>query len=320
MTKDARSREANELRRRSQDMAFAAPHSAAVVSKLADALNDDASLNDLLGSAWLDRPLAGVRLLAGVHDLVLAGKAPEFEAVVYHSDPDAEPVAGDVLWKLFRQVIFDHPTEMRTALDWPVQQHVPGRAAFLLAGLAMTARPRVRLLELGACAGLILQLDKYLSHGSGWSWGSSNSPVSLQIDSPAPSPGLTIVEGRGCDLAPVDPRDPIMVRRLHAFIPPELGAIHQNLDTALKIAADSPPPVDQAGAQEWLERQLLDEPAPGVHTVIWHSQVWHLLGQAEQAGIRDALFAAARRFPLTRIGYEPDVPGGPATLVVESFQ
>jgi hypothetical protein len=320
MATEARGRGTSELHHRSRGMAFATPRSAAVVDGLATAAKNDASLSALLGQGWLDRPLAGVRLLAGVHDLVLTGQAPELEALMYFPDPDVAPAGGDVLWKVTRQAIFDHPDEMRAALDWPVQQHIPGRAAFLLSGLAMLAQPWVRVLELGACAGLTLQPDEYRWQGPGWTWGASDSPVRFRIDCPSPPPGLTIVERGGCDIAPVDPGDPAMARRLHTFVPAELSDVHQDLDAALKIAAGRRQRIDKASAREWLERQLLESPPAGVHTVVWHCQVWQQLEQAEQDGIRAALFAAARRYPISRISYEPYELGGPATLIVESFK
>ena len=319
MTTDARSAGADERYRRSRGAAVAAPRSAAVMYRLANAMDHDVSLMELLGPDLLGRPLAGARFLAGVHDLVLAGEAPELEAVVYRADPDAAPVDGDVLWRLFREVVFKHPDEMRAALNWPVQQHVPGRARFLLAGLAMLGQPRVRVFELGACAGLSLQLDEYLWQGSDWTWGAVESPVRFRISCPAPPPALEIVERGGCDIVPVDPRDPIMARRLHAFVPYELSNAHQDLDAALTIAAGRPVPVDKAHAQEWLERRLLAQPAPGVHTVVWHSHLWQLLEQTERDGILGALFDAAKRYPVSRVGYEPYEPGGPETLIVENF-
>jgi hypothetical protein len=320
MATDAQGRGASELRSLSQGLTFAAPRSAALLRGLADAVEHDASLSGLLGPGWLDRPLAGARLLAGVHDLVLAGGVSELGALMSGSDPDAPPAGDDVLWKMTRQAIFDHPDQIRAALDWPVQQHAPVRAGYLLSGLAMLAHPWVRVLELGACAGLTLLLDEYRWQGPGWTWGPGDSPVRFRIDCPSLPPGLEIVERSGCDIAPVDPGDPAMVRRLHAFVPPELSQAHADLDAALGIAAARPRLVDKANAREWLERRLLEQPPAGVHTVVWYCQLWHLLEQAERDGIRDALFAAAMRFPVTRISYEPDEPGGPSTLIVESFQ
>lgn len=320
MATDAPGPGISELRHRARDMTFATPRSAAIVRGLAEAAEGDDSLSALLGPGWLDRPLAGVRLLAGVHDLVLTGKAPELKSLMYASDPDAAPADGDVLWKMTRQAIFDYPDEVREALDWPVQQHLPGRSASLLSGLAMLGQPWVRVLELGACAGLALQLDQYWWQGPNWTWGTSGSPVQFRIDCPSPPPGLEIVERSGCDIAPVDPRDRAMSRRLHTFLPPESTELHQDLDAALGIAAGRPQTVDKAHAREWLERRLLEQPALGVHTVVWHCFLWHQLDQAEQDGIRDALFAAASRYPITRMSYEPYEVGGPATLIVESFQ
>ena len=78
--------------------------------------------------------------------------------------------------------------------------------------------------------------------------------------------------------------------------------------------------VDKANAREWLEQRLLEQPPLGVHTVVWHSFLRLQLERAEQDGIRDALLAAATRYPISRISYEPYELGGPATLIVESFQ
>jgi hypothetical protein len=320
MAADAPGRRASELRSLSRDLALTAPRTAALLRGLADDLNRDASLTGLLGPGWLSRPLAGVRLLAGVHDLVLAGAVPQLEELMSQPHPDAAPAGGDVLWNTARQAIFDHPDQMRAAVQWPVQQHGPDRARHLLSGLAMLGQPRVRVLELGACAGLALLADEYRWQGPDWAWGASNSPVGFAIDCPPPPPGLQIVERAGCDIAPVDPGNPEMARRLHAFLPPELSQAHTDLDAALAIAASRPRLVERAGAQEWLERQLLGQAPLGVHTVVWHCHLWQLLEQAERDGIRDALLAAAGRFPITRISYEPYEPGGPATLTVESFR
>jgi hypothetical protein len=57
-------------------------------------------------------------------------------------------------------------------------------------------------------------------------------------------------------------------------------------------------------------------PAYGVHTVVWHSNVWHTLDYLEQDSIRQTMTEAAGRFALSYITHEP---AGLPTLRVERF-
>src|SRR6266508_2614702 len=122
-----------ELRRFAHRLAFHAPRSAMLLHALADALHHDASLAGLTrADAAMSRPMAGVRILAGLHDLVLAGKAPALHEAMYPPNLDTAPLSREALWRLARQAITDHSTAISAALDWPVQQHTPERAGLLL--------------------------------------------------------------------------------------------------------------------------------------------------------------------------------------------
>jgi hypothetical protein len=98
-----------------------------------------------------------LRLLAGLFRLVLTGKAPElvrFYPCLGGTSPASEA------WPVMREVISTHLGEMHSALAVVPQTNEVGRSAALLAGLfdlveASGAR-RIRLLELGASAGLNL--------------------------------------------------------------------------------------------------------------------------------------------------------------------
>ena len=70
---------------------------------------------------------------------------------------------------------------MHAALAVPPQTNEVGRSAALLAGLfdvvAASGVRRIRLLEIGASAGLNLLLDRYAYRGDSWQFGSADSTV-----------------------------------------------------------------------------------------------------------------------------------------------
>jgi hypothetical protein len=92
---------------------------------------------------------------------------------------------------------------------------------------------------------------------------------------------------------------------MHSYLPPEFTALHRLLDSGLAIAAEHPLPIDTASAGDWLTARLAEPVEPGVHTVVWHSLVWHLLPPAEQQVIASAIDEAAERMPISRIAFEP---------------
>jgi hypothetical protein len=101
-----------------------------------------------------------LRLLAGVFRLVLTGRAPELVRF-YPCLGGTAPASR--AWPVMRSVIGTHIEEMHAALAVPPQTNEVGRSAALLAGLfdlvAASGVRRIRLLELGASAGLNLLLD-----------------------------------------------------------------------------------------------------------------------------------------------------------------
>ena len=124
-----------------------------------------------------------LRLLAGVFRLVLAGEAPELVGF-YPCLGGREPARH--AWPVMREVIAAHIDEVHAALAVAPQTTEVGRSAALLAGLfdlvATSGMRRIRLLELGASAGLNLLLDQYAFRANSWHFGPSDSKVLIADD------------------------------------------------------------------------------------------------------------------------------------------
>ncbi|WP_434441453.1 DUF2332 family protein [Lentzea sp. E54] len=299
---------ASTLRTFAVRLRTSAPVSARILSELASELDRGGPVSDLLCShSAVHSPLFGIQALAGVRLLMLSGKAPELSQ--RFAGAHAAAMAGEsdsaslLAWLAARSAIVENAGDILAALDRTVQQHQPKTAAFLLRGLTMIGAPKVRLLELGACAGLNLILDHYRWFGLGWEWGEKDSPVRLAAAGPQP-PKLEIVDRAGCDLQPRDPSDPKHAMILHSFIPPEHDALRWDLDDAIELAARVGVKVARSPAGRWLRENLVPPDDRGTYTVVWHSSFWAYLTEDERNEIETTLTAAAGSMPLARVAYE----------------
>ena len=100
---------------------------------------------------------------------------------------------------------------LRELVEQPVQTNEVGRCAALLPGFLEVARETglpLRLLEVGASAGLILRWDAYRYEAEGFAWGSADSPLRIGFELergelPEATP-VEVAERRGCDASPID--------------------------------------------------------------------------------------------------------------------
>ncbi len=266
-----------------------------------------------------------LRLLAGLHRLVLSGAAPELAEFYPSAGGTARPAAAALAWPRFARVLAAHEAVLRAGLDVAPQTNEPGRAAPLLAGLAyalgVSGFRRVRLLEVGASAGLNLLVDRYLIggvvappgsiHHHRWQYGPRDSPVSL-LDAvqgmlpghALPPPRFEIDSRLGCDLEPIDATTTDGALRLTSFVWPHQAQRLARLRGALELARQSPAPVDRAAAGPWLQEQLSVAPAPDVLTVVWHSITRLYWPASERRDVSAAIRAAGDRMPLAHIWME----------------
>lgn len=244
-----------------------------------------------------------------MNKLVLTGREPEL-AETYRKERPQE--AGERL----RDVLVRNAVELRESLERPVQTNEVGRCAALAFGFLAVAEETglpLRLLEVGAGAGLNLRWDLYRYEGPGFDWGPADSPVRLAVElDGAPAPALPIevevAERRGCDASPIDPSTPAGRLALLAYIWPDQRERIARMEAALRVAAELPIAVERESAAAWAER-VLAEPAPGRATVIYHSIVSQYLSDSERAtlfdGIRTAGERASAEAPLAWLRMEP---------------
>jgi hypothetical protein len=241
-----------------------------------------------------------LRFMGSIHRLVLEGRSPAL-ARFYPSVGGAGGSAND-RWEAVSATVEEQTPVLRELVRRPVQTNEVGRCSALLGAFLLeakrTGRP-MRLLEVGASAGLNLRWDCYRYEAGDRVWGDARSPVrikwALQGDGRPPLDVTPdILERRGCDLAPVDVAKPDGKLTLESYVWAEHIGRLRLLRSAFEVAARVPAVVDQADALDWLEHELL-APRTGVDTVVFHSIVMQFLSSSERARMPWILEQAGRR-------------------------
>ena len=91
-----------------------------------------------------------LRLIGGLHALVLAGRDPDLAAVFA-----SEVIELDAIEAVLARTLIAHDAELMPWLDGPPQTNEPGRCAALMTGLLEVARrhgPRIEIIEIGSSA------------------------------------------------------------------------------------------------------------------------------------------------------------------------
>jgi hypothetical protein len=264
-------------------------------------------------AAWLgpDASAASVhddvpalRLLGGLHRLVLSGQSPELAPYYPSVGGKAHPAS---VRPVLLAAVRANEGVLRRAMDQVPQTNDVGRSAPLLGGLAhvavRTGGLPVRLYEIGASGGLNLRVDR-LPVGPG-----------RLIDSPLPAvqaPRYEVVERTGGDLHPVDPRSTQGRLTLTSYVWADDATRLERLRAALAVAGEVPAQLLTIGAAELVESIELRR---GMVTVLWHSVMWQYLSPAERARTLAAVealgSAATASAPLAYIRFERGPDPGP---------
>ncbi|GAA0614426.1 DUF2332 domain-containing protein [Kribbella sandramycini] len=251
----------------------------------------------------------GLRLLGGVHGLVLAGEVPELAGFYPSVGGVWDPVLG---WEAFEQVLGARSGEVRALLTQPPQTNEVRRSAALYGGLLQLVREvplPVRLFEMGASAGLNLRADQFRYVADGRAYGAVDSPVVIEdawsgrVLEPVE---LRVAERIGADIAPVNPLSEEGARTLASYVWADMPERLARLRAAVEVARRVPADVRREDAVSFV-RGL--EVSPGHLTVLWHSIMWQYLTDDDRAAV-DALVAelgerADASAPFARLRYEP---------------
>ncbi|HVJ41539.1 MAG TPA: DUF2332 domain-containing protein [Dongiaceae bacterium] len=288
------------------------PFTAKVLQILLADLQAGGAVADIIGE-WPGDPSADalpLRLTGALHALVLADDFPVL-ADCYPGGSHADDPAR--LERAIRTALQERPAHFADYLAWPPQTNETLRSAALLGGFttiaAETGRP-LRLLEIGASAGLNMLWDRFRYRLGATDFGPAGSPVVLQTDWRGPLPPLampSVRERHACDQAPVDLHDPAKRLRLCSYIWADQVTRMVRLTSAIALALETGITVEKADAADWLEVQL-SAIAPGdeTMTVLYHSVMWQYLQPATQRRITDLLEqTAARDIPLAWLRLEP---------------
>lgn len=304
--------------------ALGAPFTGALCRVLATGV-DPASLTGQRLAAWPGEPMTDalpMRLTGALHWLVRGGRAPGLAALYPPAAMPDDAALAAALAGLFADPAID--AAIAAFLDSPPQTNEVGRSGALVPALltlvAKTGQP-LALNELGASAGLNLNLDRFAFDLGGVTAGDPASAVRIAPNWQGPAPpaaALQVVARAGVDIAPLDASDPAVAERLMAFIWADQPERLTRTQAAIALARAVPPPLEKGDAADWLERTL--SLADGVTTVVYHSIAFQYFPPTVQARVMGHLAklgaTATPQRPLAWLRMEMDDPANPTTPAI----
>ena len=288
------------------------PFTARLLTVLADDIAAGGITAELV-CAWPGDPIAdalALRMAGALHALVLTETAP---ALVACYPPHAATI--EQLRSIVPAVVEEHRSHIQTFLSSPPQTNEVGRSGVLVGGFLQIAEETglpLRLLEIGASAGLNAVWDRYLYQFGAADWGDRQSPVRIAphwegLPPPLHAP-VQVIERSACDMTPVELEDPAQRLRLRAYVWADQRERLSRLESAIGLARAYGPRVDRGDAADWV-RVKLKEPVKASATVLYHSIMWQYLPSQSQADISAALQRAGDRAtdaaPLAWLRFEP---------------
>jgi hypothetical protein len=271
------------------------PTAAQILLAVEDDLAIGGVLADRLPAEVRFGDLPGLRIMAAVHRLALERRAPAVAmrlptlgGTAPGTAPEHAAFRRDVVAALTA-----HPEELAWSLAHTPQTNETGRARLLRCALSRVRASRVRLVEIGASAGLNLRAD--------------HLPGDPSLEA---GPLPAVVERLGCDLDPVDITTPQGRTLLSSYVWVDDIERFRRLAEAMDVAARIPARLVQADAADFLAGLL---PSVDAVTVIWHSAMWIYLPDETREAVRAAVARLGRtatpEAPVHHVSWEWDTTG-----------
>ncbi|WP_406010930.1 DUF2332 domain-containing protein [Streptomyces sp. NBC_00637] len=248
----------------------AAGKSSPLYARVAVALSESDRALSAIGTAPARKRHPAV-VLAALHDLALAGRAPALAAAYAAADADAAADAAIDTLLCMTDPVVEIATRRRLRTD------ESGRGAVLYPAVAEAARragaDAVGLIDVGCSAGLNLGVDRVgIRYGNGPSLGASSSPVQLSAtivgDRPVPARAMPEVVARvGVDPDPLDVSDADDARWLRACLWPGQPERAAMLEAEIALAATAPPLLLRGDAVDMLPDAFAHVPADALPVV-----------------------------------------------------
>jgi hypothetical protein len=280
-------------------LAMGAPLTARIVDAVA-ALLDDAGAGAFVARIreWAgDAPLADalpLRSAAALHAVHILRQEPDLAQIYNGAEADDVAIVG--------RILRERADELLPWLDGPPQTNEAGRSSNFIAAMLWLASKGLpssfECLEIGSSAGINLMIDRYAYDLGGVIVGTKQPVMSFApqwTGPPPPHATISFASLKGCDVAPVELRDPEQALRLRAYIWPEHTVRFERLDAAVAEASRRPPDLVTMNAADFVEQELARPQQEGTTRMLMHSIVWQYVPGDQQQRIEAAMEAAAAR-------------------------
>lgn len=284
------------------------PFTARVLDLLAERIQPGTPLTDRMfnwpGEIGPRGHSVPLRLLAGLHALVLTGACPALKAKY---PPNPAP-ADASLWAAIQGALNDHTALLDQWLDNPPQTNEVRRAAVLIAAghwLAARYDLPIRMYELGASAGLNLMWDRFALVLPDGQIGPPDPVITLTPDWRGDLPTgkvPTIIDRRGVDLMPMNAHEPDDALRLISYLWSDQPERLLHTRAVMDVLEAR---VDAGDAADWLEDQLITV-TPDHLTLVYHTIAWQYFPPQTQSRCQAAIETAAQHGPVAHLAMEAD--------------
>ncbi|MFI5319932.1 MAG: DUF2332 domain-containing protein [Myxococcota bacterium] len=253
-------------------------------------------------AGWVGHPVLDnvpLRLLGAAHFLALRGDAPALAACLPSAGGNYDAARA---WAALQATLELHEARIRVHLTEQIQTNEVRRCCALLGGFLEIARAQpwpLRLLEIGASAGLNQCFEQFRYELGAQRFGPADAPLTLDCEwrgrpLDTRGPALRIASRKGCDLFPIDLREREQRLRLESFFWPDHAERLARLRAACECALRSGVALERASAGDWIAREVATLPERTT-SVLFHSVMWLYVSEAERKRIRGLMSDAGAR-------------------------